>query len=134
MTLPTGAISLSQVNTELSISPSSTTINMGATAVRTLAGQPSGAIAMSDLQGKSNAQFVAASGGSIATSGDFKIHTFTSSSNFVVSNGGNSAGPAVRLYCGQAEEGAVERSEEHVRQHRHQVEQSGVGAEESGLY
>ena len=82
MTLPTGAISLSQVNTELSISPSSTQINMGATAVRTLAGQPSGAIAMSDLQGKSNAQFVSASGGSITTSGDFKIHTFTSSGTF----------------------------------------------------
>ena len=42
MTLPSGTIALSQVNTELDISPSSTTINMGATAVRTLAGEPSG--------------------------------------------------------------------------------------------
>ena len=92
MTLPTGAISLSQVNTELGVSPSSTTINMGSTAVRTLAGQPSGAIAMSDLQGASNAQFVAATGGTVATSGDFRIHTFTSSANFQVTNGGNSAG------------------------------------------
>ena len=30
MTLPSGTILLSQVNTELGISPSSTTINMGA--------------------------------------------------------------------------------------------------------
>ena len=92
MTLPSGTISLSQVNTELDISPSSTTINMGATAVRTLAEQPSGAIAMSDLQGQSNAQFVTATGGTIATSGDYKIHTFNSSGTFSVSQAGNAAG------------------------------------------
>ena len=92
MTLPTGAISLSQVNTELDISPSSTTINMGATAVRSLAEQPSGDIAMSDLQGKSNAQFIQATGGSIATQGDYKVHTFTSDATFTVQGGGNAAG------------------------------------------
>ena len=37
-------------------------------------------------------EYVVASGGTEATSGDYKIHTFTSSSNFVVSNAGNSAG------------------------------------------
>ena len=37
-------------------------------------------------------QYVAATGGTVATSGDFKIHTFTGDSNFVVSNGGNSGG------------------------------------------
>ena len=36
--------------------------------------------------------YVAATGGTVATSGDFKIHTFTGDSNFVVSDGGNSAG------------------------------------------
>ena len=98
MTLPSGTISLSQVNTELDISPSSTTINMGATAVRTLAEQPSGAIAMSDLQGQSNAQFVTATGGTIATSGDYKIHTFNSSGTFSVSQAGNAAGSTTVEY------------------------------------
>jgi hypothetical protein len=36
--------------------------------------------------------YIAASGGTESTSGDFKIHTFTSSSNFVVSTVGNTAG------------------------------------------
>ena len=36
--------------------------------------------------------YVTASGGTESTSGDYKIHTFTSSSNFVVSSAGNSAG------------------------------------------
>lgn len=92
MTLPSGTILLSQVNTELGISPSTTTINMGATAVRTLAGEPSGAIAMSDLQGKSNASYVAATGGTVTTSGNFKIHVFTSGGTFAVSDAGNAAG------------------------------------------
>ena len=38
------------------------------------------------------AEYVAATGGTVATSGDFKIHTFTGDSNFVVSSGGNPAG------------------------------------------
>ena len=42
-----------------------------------------------DLQA---AAFVAATGGTVATSGNFKIHTFTGDGNFVVSNGGNCAG------------------------------------------
>ncbi len=37
-------------------------------------------------------QFVAATGGTITTSGDFKIHAFTGPGTFSVSNGGNSAG------------------------------------------
>ena len=37
-------------------------------------------------------QYVAATGGTVATSGDFKIHTFTGDANFIVSNGGNSVG------------------------------------------
>ena len=38
------------------------------------------------------AAFVAASGGTETTSGDFKIHTFTSNGTFTVTNGGNVAG------------------------------------------
>ena len=36
--------------------------------------------------------FVAATGGTVATSGDFKIHTFNSSGTFEVTNGGNACG------------------------------------------
>lgn len=53
MTLPTGQISMSQVNTELGLA-STTTISLNQTNVRTLAGVPSGQISMSNLQGKSN--------------------------------------------------------------------------------
>ena len=38
------------------------------------------------------AQFVAATGGTVATSGNFKIHSFTGDGNFVVSQAGNAAG------------------------------------------
>jgi len=56
MTLPVGQISLSQVNTELGISPSSTLITMNDAAVRTLAGVGGSgtAISMQNLQGKSS--------------------------------------------------------------------------------
>ena len=67
MTTPSGQISLDDVNTELDITPG-TQINMNAADVRALAEVPSGQIAMSDLQGKSNAQFVAATGGTITIS------------------------------------------------------------------
>ena len=36
--------------------------------------------------------YVAATGGTVTTSGDFKVHTFTGDGNFVVSNDGNPAG------------------------------------------
>jgi hypothetical protein len=91
MTTPSGQISLDDVNVELDISPG-TQINMNAAPVRALAEVPTGAIAMSDLQGKSNAQFVTASGGTETTSGDFKIHTFNSSGTFTVNSAGNPAG------------------------------------------
>ena len=91
MTTPSGQISLDDVNTELDISPG-TQINMNASAVRTLAEVPTGAIGMSDLQGKSNAQFVVASGGSTSTQGDFKIHVFNSGGTFTVNQAGNAAG------------------------------------------
>lgn len=54
MTLPTGTISLSQVNTELGKS-STATISLNDSAVRSLAGKTSGTISMNDLRGKSAA-------------------------------------------------------------------------------
>jgi hypothetical protein len=51
MPTPVGQISLSQVNTELAF-PATATITMNDTAVRTLAGVPTGAISMTNLQGK----------------------------------------------------------------------------------
>lgn len=47
---------MSQVNTELGRSATAT-ISLGETAVRTLAGVPSGAISMDNLRGKSNVSF-----------------------------------------------------------------------------
>ena len=91
MTTPSGQISLDDVNTELDITPG-TQINMNAANVRALAEVPSGAIAMSNLQGKSNAQYIVASGGTETTSGDWKIHTFNSSGTFTVNAVGNPAG------------------------------------------
>jgi hypothetical protein len=91
MTTPSGQISLDDVNIELDLSPG-TQINMNAANVRALAEVPSGAISMANLQGKSNAQFIVATGGSIATSGDYKIHTFNSSGTFTVTSAGNPAG------------------------------------------
>jgi hypothetical protein len=38
------------------------------------------------------AQYVTATGGTVTTSGDFKIHTFTADATFCVSNAGNSCG------------------------------------------
>jgi hypothetical protein len=52
MVLPTGQISMSQVNTELSLA-TTTTISLNQTNVRTLAGVASGAISMNNLRGKS---------------------------------------------------------------------------------
>ena len=52
-----------------------------------------GWVAVSDNnEQKLDISYIAASGGTETTSGDFKIHTFTASSNFVVSSVGNAAG------------------------------------------
>ena len=42
--------------------------------------------------------FTEATGGTVTTSGDFKIHTFTGDGNFVVSNGGNASGSNTTEY------------------------------------
>ena len=40
----------------------------------------------------SSSPYIAATGGNIATSGDYKIHTFNSSGTFTVTNAGDAAG------------------------------------------
>ena len=52
----------------------------------------SGAISISHFYDTTNAVFMVATGGSISTSGDYKIHTFTSSGTFQVTTGGNDGG------------------------------------------
>ena len=92
MALPSsGSISLNQVNVELNKS-GSTSIKMGNSDVRTLFARSSGSISMSHGHGKSNAAYVLATGGSITTSGSYKIHKFTGSGTFKVTNSGNAAG------------------------------------------
>ena len=66
MTLPTGQISMSQVNTELSKS-STALISLNDSDVRALAGVPSGAISMANLQGKSNVSFTPDGGTTLGT-------------------------------------------------------------------
>ena len=57
MPTPTGQIGLSDVNVQLGFSPTAL-ITMNDAAVRSLAGVPTGAISMADLQGKSNRNVV----------------------------------------------------------------------------
>ena len=53
----------------------------------------------SGLQSEAEApQYIAATGGTVTTSGNFKIHTFTGPGTFCVSNGGNSAGSTLIDY------------------------------------
>jgi len=49
-------------------------------------------VQQSDVGDLNNAEFVAATGGTITTSGDYKIHTFTSSGTFTVTSAGNACG------------------------------------------
>ena len=52
----------------------------------------SGQITMGDFRGATSATFLAASGGSVATVGDYKIHTFTGGGPFNVTAVGNAGG------------------------------------------
>ena len=81
MALPTGAISMSQVNTELGRS-STAAINFNETNVRKMALATSGAVDMDTMRGGS-AGYVA-SGGTITTPDKYKVHKFNSSSTFSV--------------------------------------------------
>lgn len=61
MSLPTGTISMSQVNTELQ-KVATSTISLNDSNVRALAGKSAGTISMSDLQGKTYGQVVTLTG------------------------------------------------------------------------
>ena len=76
MALPTGTISMSQVNTEI-CNPSTTTISLNDADVRALASIPTGTISMDDLRGTAKALNL--TGGTEFTPGDgYKYHVFTS--------------------------------------------------------
>jgi len=83
MVLPTGTISMSQVNTELGISPSATTISLNQANVRALAGVPSGTISMDNLRGKSAVQI-----SYYPTANQGNVTTVPKSSGFSVSTAG----------------------------------------------
>lgn len=57
------------------------------------AGVPSsGQLSSSDFYGTSNALYVVATGGTVTTDGDYKVHTFTGTGGFTVTTTGNAAG------------------------------------------
>lgn len=61
MTLPSGQISFSQVNTEI-LRSSTAALSLNDSTVRSLAGRPSGAIGMNNLQGKTYVRYGTPSG------------------------------------------------------------------------
>lgn len=83
-----GQISLNDVNVELNNSGTAQ-IGLGDSAVRDLFDIPSGEIEMADGYGKSNISYMAATGGTVATYGNFKVHTFTSSGTLNVTAAGS---------------------------------------------
>lgn len=81
MTLPaSGAISFADINTELGYAPNAA-ITLNDTAVRNLAGKPSGVISLSDLYGKSAVTYKhsigAFSGGYVGNSGGTYFENLT---------------------------------------------------------
>jgi hypothetical protein len=98
MTLPVGQISLGQVNTELGLS-STTLISLNQANVRALAGVASGQIAMSNLQGKSNASnFIASLYDPSATLNSNSSFYATASSSSAIYVVGESEQPATTNY------------------------------------
>ena len=84
-----GAISINNINVELG-KAGTTTSSLGLADFRTLAGVASGAISMSNFYGKS--KYISASGGTITTYGNYRVHTFSSSGTFTVSQVGDITG------------------------------------------
>ena len=82
-----GRISLNDVNVELGNSGTAQ-IDMNSSAVRDLFGIASGEIAMDDGYGADAASYsaIAAAGGTVTTSGNYKYHTFTTSGTFQITD------------------------------------------------
>ena len=59
--------------------------------------------------GAAGSEFIEASGGTETTSGDYKIHTFTASGNFVVSDAGSSGHTITYLIIAGGGSGANNR-------------------------
>jgi hypothetical protein len=91
MTLPAGQISLSEVNVELGLA-STTLISLNQASVRTLAGVPSGQIAMSNLQGKSNAAYFMGIFGTVNYSNNLNGLTVSSGGDLYLVGACNIAG------------------------------------------
>jgi len=80
-----GQISLSDIATEFGGSaPHSLSEYYGSDTV-----PASGEISIGDFYGTSNITYYAATGGTITTSGDYKVHTFNSSGTFTITTAGN---------------------------------------------
>ena len=87
MTLPTGTITMAQVNAEISASPTAY-ITLNDADVRTIADIPSGFISMDDLRGQSYA--FQATGGTVYNGPNYVTHVFTSPGTFSVQSTGSS--------------------------------------------
>lgn len=100
MALPaSGAISVNAINVELG-RVGTTQASLNDSALRTLAGVPSGTIDLQDFHGKANYSPMVASGGVITTYGDYKVHTFTSGGTFQVTSLGTTNGAVEYLLVG----------------------------------
>jgi len=100
MAVPTTNTSLGGIQTEFGGSPpiSISEYYSGGPLVPASAPAPngpipaSGQISIGQFRGAVKAEFVAATGGTITTSGDYKIHTFNGPGTFTVTNAGNAGG------------------------------------------
>ena len=105
MTLPaSGAISLNNVNVELGLTATAQ-IGLNDAAVRDLFGVASGVITMADGYGKLHG--MVATGGTITTDGDYKVHTFNSSGTFTVTTLGDIGTVEYLVIAGGGGSGAV---------------------------